>query len=199
MKKILVGLTVLAMAISGVFATDTTQGFNVSLTLNETIVKGSFDVYVVEDAVQSVPENKDSNTSINQKDLYFDTTKTSPEYSFTVLWYMTTGKTSGIYNAVGIKVSTLKNSATDAAESDILSMTATVGTVIDGNGTVSSITSLPSEIELGKDTADSIVAFSSVSAVNTKGGVPFTLTVNDLNGTSGATYTTTVTLNITSE
>jgi len=187
MKRILLLLTVIAIAISTIVAADPT--FPVELKLDDVTEK--FEVAVKAGALTAWEEG---GTTIANAAFASDGAG-GKQYEFTVLWKMVTKETAPTSNKVYIKVESLKNKA---ASSDVLAMTAeTLAPITPDSYTYDSSVVKAENIAL--DSGKNIIAFATASKVETKGGIPVKLSVSEASinaATTGAAYQTNVTLSV---
>lgn len=185
MKKLLVLFAIVAIAMTGLFATDLT------ITLSPSDVQDTFTVKIVEGEYDSYPSSYTETSAISEK----INTTTDLAMKFTILWDMTTNKTSPLAK-VTVKTTTLATSA-----SDTIKMTASAKS-FDSNSKAPNQKGPTPTVTVGGTDADEIVSFAadSVKVVKSQGGVAITMGVaaSDMSeATAGATYTSTVTVTAT--
>lgn len=187
MKKLLVLFAIVAIAMTGLFATDTDS--TLALTLSPSSAEDKFSATIVAGALDSYPVTVNPYSS--------DTKSLDPtngvSIPFTVLWDMTTSTSSP---AVSVKVK-LNSPVNNESASDKLTMTATTAAFYPDKAPAQE--GKTPTVNIDGATADTIVSFnaSSVSVVKSQGGVAITLAISAdavQQATAGATYGTTVTV-----
>lgn len=187
MKKLLVLFAIVAIAMTGLFATDTDS--TLALTLSPSSAEDKFSATIVAGALNSYPATVNPYSS--------DTKSLDPtngvSIPFTVLWDMTTSTSSP---AVSVKVK-LNSPVNNESASDKLTMTATTAAFYPDKAPAQE--GKTPTVNIDGATADTIVSFnaSSVSVVKSQGGVAITLAISAdavQQATAGATYGTTVTV-----